>query len=63
MSLDGGQSWTILALEEEGGGVYNWYPTDSASLMIRGVNVAGVHSPDVVISFSAGTRRRQGDAR
>jgi Regulator of Chromosome Condensation (RCC1) repeat protein/galactose oxidase-like protein len=63
MSLNDGLSWTMLALEAEGPGVYNWYPTDSTTLMIRGVNVAGVHSPDVVISFSAGTRGRQGDAR
>jgi len=51
-SLDGGVSWQTLSLESEGGGVYNWYPTQAATLMIRGVNIAGVHSPDVVIRAS-----------
>ena len=49
-SLDNGQTWTELQALL---GVYDWYPTGSAILMIRGVNDAGVHSPDVVIQFSA----------
>ena len=50
-SLDGGQTWTRLL---DDSGVFHWYPTSSAQLMVRGVNRAGVHSPDVVIQFRAG---------
>ncbi|HKQ49267.1 MAG TPA: hypothetical protein VJZ71_14440 [Phycisphaerae bacterium] len=51
-SLDGGNTWETIALEFVGEGVYNWYPTTNATLMIRGVNEAGVHSPDIVINFT-----------
>ena len=52
MSIDGGASWHLLWLEDLGGGVYLWFPAGPSTLMIRGVNVAGVHSPEVVVHFS-----------
>lgn len=55
MSLDDGETWSTMSLEFAGPGAYNWYPTETGTLSIRGVNAAGVHSPDVVIRFDDGS--------
>lgn len=55
MSLDLGQTWTMFTLEHLFLGNYNWYPTQTSTIMIRGVNQAGVHSPDVAILYHAGS--------
>ena len=55
MSLDLGRTWEILSLEFVILQGYFWYPTQTSTLMIRGVNDAGVHSPDVVILYHAGS--------
>lgn len=56
ISLNNEQTWTSISLlDSVAFGVYDWYPTESSLLMIRGVNSAGVHSPDVVIQYLAGS--------
>lgn len=53
-STDAGETWAAIAtvLTDEGGGVYTWNPTGTATLLIRGINDAGVTSPVVEIKLS-----------
>ncbi len=45
--------WSPISLNQTGPSTYVWSPDQSARLWIRGVNVASVHSPDVVVFYEA----------